>query len=156
VTCLSLGARFVWSVGFFSSFRLCRYLERSTFLGFSHSFTTLSLLLVSYRSFLMGVRSYGLRGGICTCGLYLSLPRFQPCTVPISQRCLSHLRPLNRAGMHDYIHPIHPEDEIRAAEGAYLMHRSYPEFTAKRFPLAKSAPKSRLTWHPKRRAQHRP
>jgi len=61
---------------------------------------------------------------------------------------------LNRAGMHDYIHPIHREDEIRAAEGEHLMHRSYPEFTAKRLALAKSAPKSRLTWDPKRRAQH--
>ena len=48
---------------------------------------------------------------------------------------------LNRAGMHDYIHPIHPEDEIQAAEGEYLMYRSYPEFTAKRLAMAKSAPR---------------
>lgn len=46
---------------------------------------------------------------------------------------------LNRAGMNDYIHPIHPEDEIQA-EGEYLMYRSYPEFTAKRLAMAKSAP----------------
>ncbi|KAH9000927.1 Dcp1-like decapping family-domain-containing protein [Lactarius hatsudake] len=46
---------------------------------------------------------------------------------------------LNRAGMNDYIHPIHPEDEIQA-EGEYLMYRSYPEFTAKRIAMAKSAP----------------
>ncbi|KAI0305213.1 Dcp1-like decapping family-domain-containing protein [Multifurca ochricompacta] len=46
---------------------------------------------------------------------------------------------LNRAGMNDYIHPIHPEDELQA-EGEYLMYRSYPEFTAKRLALAKSAP----------------
>lgn len=41
--------------------------------------------------------------------------------------------------MNDYIHPIHPEDEIQA-EGEYLMYRSYPEFTAKRLAMAKSAP----------------
>jgi hypothetical protein len=41
--------------------------------------------------------------------------------------------------MHDYIHPIHPEDEIQPAEGEYLMYRSYPEFTAKRLAMAKSA-----------------
>ncbi|KAF8267169.1 Dcp1-like decapping family-domain-containing protein [Lactarius quietus] len=46
---------------------------------------------------------------------------------------------LNRAGMNDYIHPIHPEDEIQP-EGEYLMYRSYPEFTAKRLAMAKSAP----------------
>ena len=46
---------------------------------------------------------------------------------------------LNRAGMHDYIHSIHPEDEIQP-EGEYLMYRSYPEFTAKRLSMAKSAP----------------
>lgn len=45
---------------------------------------------------------------------------------------------LNRAGMHDYIHFIHPEDEIQP-EGEYLMYRSYPEFTAKRLAMAKSA-----------------
>lgn len=45
---------------------------------------------------------------------------------------------LNRAGMHDYIHPIHPEDEIQP-EGEYLMYRSYPEFTAKRLAMAKLA-----------------
>jgi hypothetical protein len=44
--------------------------------------------------------------------------------------------------MHDYIHPIYPEDEVQAAEGEYLMYRSYPEFTAKRLAMAKSAPKS--------------
>jgi hypothetical protein len=43
--------------------------------------------------------------------------------------------------MHDYIHAIHPEDEIQAAEGEYLMYRSYPEFTAKRLAMAKSAPR---------------
>lgn len=48
---------------------------------------------------------------------------------------------LNRAGMNDYIHPIHPEDEVQA-EGEYLMYRSYPEFTAKRLAMAKSAPPS--------------
>ncbi|KAF8480411.1 Dcp1-like decapping family-domain-containing protein, partial [Russula ochroleuca] len=46
---------------------------------------------------------------------------------------------LNRAGMHDYIHSIHPEDEIQP-EGEYLMYRSYPEFTTKRLAMAKSAP----------------
>lgn len=46
---------------------------------------------------------------------------------------------LNRAGMHDYTHFIHPEDEIQP-EGEYLMYRSYPEFTAKRLAMAKSAP----------------
>ncbi|KAI0291020.1 Dcp1-like decapping family-domain-containing protein [Russula brevipes] len=46
---------------------------------------------------------------------------------------------LNRAGMHDYIHFIHPEDEIQA-EGEYLMYRSYPEFTAKRLAMANSPP----------------
>jgi len=40
--------------------------------------------------------------------------------------------------MHDYIHPIHPEDEVQA-EGEYLMYRSYPEFTAKRLAMARSA-----------------
>jgi Dcp1-like decapping family len=45
---------------------------------------------------------------------------------------------LNRAGMYDYIHLIHPEDEIQP-EGEYLMYRSYPEFTAKRLAMAKSA-----------------
>ena len=60
---------------------------------------------------------------------------------------------LNRAGMHDYIHAIHPEDEIQAAEGEYLMYRSYPEFTAKRLAMAKSAPRMRIdNWTD---AQHR-
>jgi len=49
---------------------------------------------------------------------------------------------LNRAGMHDYIPPIHPEDEILASEGEHLMYRSYPEFTAERLDMAKSATKS--------------
>jgi hypothetical protein len=43
--------------------------------------------------------------------------------------------------MHDCIHAIHPEDEIQAAEGEYLMHRSYPEFTAKRLAMAKLVPR---------------
>jgi hypothetical protein len=43
--------------------------------------------------------------------------------------------------MHDYIHAIHPEDEIQAAEGEYLMYRSYPEFTAKRLAMTKSTPR---------------
>src|SRR5260370_13947794 len=41
--------------------------------------------------------------------------------------------------MHDYTHSILPEDEIQP-EGEYLMYRSYPEFTAKRLAMAKSAP----------------
>jgi len=45
---------------------------------------------------------------------------------------------LNRAGMQDYIHQIHPEDEIQP-QREYLMYLSYPEFTAKRLAMAKSA-----------------
>jgi hypothetical protein len=41
--------------------------------------------------------------------------------------------------MHDYIHSIYPEDEIQAEGGEYVMYRSYPEFTAKRLAMAKSA-----------------
>jgi hypothetical protein len=47
--------------------------------------------------------------------------------------------------MHDYIYPIHPEDEIRAAEEEYLVFPFYPKFTtngAKLFAVVKSAPKS--------------
>ncbi|KAI0263109.1 Dcp1-like decapping family-domain-containing protein [Gloeopeniophorella convolvens] len=58
---------------------------------------------------------------------------------------------LNRAGMHDYIHLIYPEDEIQP-EGEYLMYRSYPEFTAKRLVMAKSAPPSLTeSWNDARR-----
>jgi len=78
-------------------------------------------------------------------------------TVPISQRCLFPLQPLHSQSCRDHahIHPTHPEDEIRAAGGECLMHRSHLKSTAKRLALAKSAPTSLLTWHPKRRAQHR-
>jgi hypothetical protein len=46
--------------------------------------------------------------------------------------------------MHDYIYPIHPEDEIRAAE-EYSMHPFYPKFTtngAKLLAVVKSTAKS--------------
>ena len=65
-----------------------------------------------------------------------------PLTLPITSRAAYPpygLFILNRAGMHDYIHSIHPEDEVQS-EGEYLMYRSYPEFTAKRLAMAKSAP----------------
>ena len=43
--------------------------------------------------------------------------------------------------MHGYIHPIYPEDDIQVAEVEYLVHRSYPEFTAKPLVVTNSAPK---------------
>ena len=49
---------------------------------------------------------------------------------------------LNRPGMHDYIHPNHPEGEVKTAEGEYLMYRSYPGFITKHLNLAKSVSKS--------------
>ena len=64
-------------------------------------------------------------------------------TVPTSQSCLYSpygLFILNRSVMHDYIHPIYPEDAVQAAEGEYLVYRSFLEFTAKRLKMAKSAP----------------
>ena len=44
--------------------------------------------------------------------------------------------------MQHHIHPINPKDEIQAAEGEYLIYRSYPEFIAMRLAMAKSALKS--------------
>jgi len=82
------------------------------------------------------VRLFSLRGAHQTPIIRIVVPLL---TVSTSQNCLSPygLFILNRAGMHDYIHPIYPENEVQAAEGEYLMYRSYPEFIAKRLNMAK-------------------